>query len=75
MEQRLIEIILEVLDVDEVALKARWDDAAVWDSLARVNTLFIIEDEFDIFFDESELKTLRTPKALVEAVMQKGGEG
>lgn len=74
MEQRLTEIILEVLEIDEAALKERWDDAAVWDSLARVNILFIIEDEFDIFFAEQELKALVTPKALVEAVMRKGRE-
>lgn len=74
MEQRLTEIILEVLDIDEVTLKERWDDAAVWDSLARVNILFVIEDELDIFFNELELKAIATPKALVEAVLRKGQE-
>lgn len=75
MEQRLIELILEVLDIDEAMLRSRWDDMAVWDSLARVNILFVIEDEYDILFDESELKALTTPKALLEAVMRKGREG
>lgn len=72
MEHRLIEIISECLDIDMGSLKMRLNDTTVWDSLARVNALFIIEDEFDIFFDESELKTLVTPNALIEAVMQKG---
>lgn len=75
MEQRLIEIILEVLDIDEAVLRSRWDDRTIWDSLARVNVLFVIEDELDIFFEESELSALTTPKALVEAVMEKGLEG
>lgn len=74
MEQRLIEIMKETLNIDEAELKAHWDDAAVWDSLTRVNVLFVIEDEFNILFDESELEALATPKALAEAVMKKGQE-
>lgn len=50
MEQRLIEIISEVLEIDEAVLRSRWDDTTIWDSLARVNVLFVIEDELDIFF-------------------------
>lgn len=75
MEQRLIEIISEVLEIDEAVLRSRWDDKTIWDSLARVNVLFVIEDELDIFFEESELTALTTPKTLVEAVTKKGGEG
>ena len=75
MEQRLIEIISEVLEIDEAVLRSRWDDKTIWDSLARVNVLFVIEDELDIFFEESELTALTTPKTLVDAVMEKGGEG
>lgn len=75
MEQKLKEIFLDVLEIDASELESRWDDAAVWDSLTRVNILFVIEEEYDILFDEEELKALTTPKALTEAVMRKGAEG
>lgn len=71
MERKLKEIFLDILDIEASELEARWDDANVWDSLSRVNILFVIEDEYDILFDEQELQTLTTPKALAEAVMRK----
>ena len=72
MEQTLKEIFLDILEMDLSELDSRWDDAAVWDSLTRVNILFVIEEEFDILFDEEELKELTTPKALADAVVSKG---
>ncbi len=74
MEQRLKEIFLDVLKIDESELDLHWDDANVWDSLTRVSILFVVEEEFDILFDEVELGTLTTPKALTEAVVRKGME-
>lgn len=72
MEEKLKKIFLDVLEIEASELECRWDDAAVWDSLTRINILFVIEEEYDILFDEEELKTLTTPKALVEAVMRRG---
>lgn len=72
MEQKLKEIFSEILQIDASELDSRWDDASIWDSLTKVNVLFVIEDEYDILFDEAELKTLTTPKALAEAVIRKG---
>lgn len=72
MEQKLKGIFSEILQIDASELDSRWDDASIWDSLTKVNVLFVIEDEYDILFDEAELKTLTTPKALAEAVIRKG---
>lgn len=75
MEQKLKEIFLDILEIDESKLDSQWNDAAVWDSLTRVNILFVIEEEYDILFDEEELKELTTPKALADAVVRRGAEG
>ena len=74
MELKLKKIFLDILEINEAELDSQREDASVWDSLKLVNILFVIEDEFDILFDETELKDLTTPKALAEAVMRKGTE-
>lgn len=75
MEQKLKEIFLDILEIDASELDSRWDDATVWDSLTRVNILFVIEEEYDVLFSEEELKELTTPKALAEAVKRKEADG
>ena len=71
MEQRIIEIMTRVLKLDRQALLDSYDEKTVWDSLRRVEILFAIEDEFDISFDEEELKELDTPRKLVQAALEK----
>lgn len=73
MEEKLIEIVLDVLGITNDELTERFDDVTVWDSLRRVEILFSIEDEYDITFDEEELKSLNTPKKLIAAVLEKVG--
>ena len=71
MEEKLIELVLDVLGITGEELTERYDEATVWDSLRRVEILFAIEDEFDVIFDEEELKSLDTPKKLIAAVLEK----
>ena len=72
MEQRLLEIMSEILKLDKETLLAAFDEKTIWDSLRRVEILFAIEDEFDISFDENELKELDTPRKLSQAAVEKG---
>ena len=72
MEQRLLEIMSEILKLDKETLLTGFDEKTIWDSLHRVEILFAIEDEFDISFDEDELKELDTPRKLSQAAMEKG---
>ena len=75
MENKVAEIIAEILKLDKSDLMAQFDNKEVWDSLHRVEILFALEDEFEIQFSEEELTTLITPKKLYEAVLGKAEEG
>ncbi len=71
MENKVTEIISEILKLNKSDLMTKFDKKEVWDSLRRVEILFALEDEFDIQFSEEELATLITPKKLYEAVLRK----
>lgn len=71
MENKVTEIIAEILKLDKSELLTQFDDQNVWDSLHRVEILFALEDEFDIQFSKEELAALITPKKLYEAVLRK----
>lgn len=70
MRDRVLEIILEVLKIDQETLDKNMDSVEIWNSLQRVEVLFAIEDEFDIQFSEDALGTLDTPAKLCQAVEQ-----
>ena len=74
MEERIRELICEVLKTEPAKLAERMDDSTVWDSLLRVEVLFAIEEEYDILFEQDELKTLDTPQKLFQAAMKKAGK-
>lgn len=71
MKDSLYEIITKVLKIGKEDLLQVMEEKTAWDSLQRVEILFVIEDEFDVTFDSEELKSLDTPKKLMDAVMDK----
>ena len=71
MENKVTEIISEILKLNKSDLMTKFDKKEVWDSLRRVEILFALADDFDIQFSEEELATLITPKKLYEAVLRK----
>lgn len=71
MSDTIIEIICEILDIEKETLLNDFDNNNIWESLHRVEILFAIEDEFDVFFSEEELAELNTPKKLHDAVLRK----
>lgn len=71
MKDKLIEIIADVIKIDIDAVEDRLDDKKIWNSLLRVELLFVIEEELDITFNEEELALLDTPGKLVKAALEK----
>lgn len=70
MENKILEIIAEILKLDISEITKRINDKTVWDSLSRVEILFAIEEEYDISFSENELKEIDTPQKLVQAALE-----
>lgn len=73
MKNQFVEILEEILKLPAENLTARFDDAAIWDSLQRVEIIFALEDEFSVQFNEEELAESTTPKRLYDALSKKVG--
>lgn len=71
MENRVLEIMSEVLNLSEENLKKNMDNKEIWDSITRVEILFTLEDEYGIAFSEEEMAQLITPGTVCEAVVRK----
>lgn len=71
MEDKILEIIIDILKISREKLLENFDNKEIWDSMSRVEILFALEEEFDVFFEEEELAVLITPKLLCEAAIGK----
>ncbi len=71
MEEKILEIMENVLKISREKLLANFDSNEIWDSLTRVEILFEMEEEFDVFFEAEELAVLVTPRLLCEAAIGK----
>lgn len=60
MEERIIEIIAQVIKNDKDYLTQHIEDQGLWDSLKLVEIVFALEDEFDIIFDENEIAEMKS---------------
>ena len=66
----IIEIFQDILDVKKgtVSLKTASSDIDQWDSVATVNIIVALEDEFGIKFKLEDIQTLNTVKDFVDLV-------
>lgn len=73
MEEKIVEMMIEILGISKDALIDAIDSREIWDSLQKVEIVFSIEDEFEIELNENELANLSTPKKLIDTVIKKVG--
>lgn len=66
--ERILELVASVMKKDVEFLKANLDTENLWNSLTRVEILLTIEEEFDIFFDDDDIKRIKTINQLIEVV-------
>mgnify|MGYP000972641672 FL=1 len=66
----IIEIFQDILDVKKgtVSLKTASSDIDQWDSVATVNIIVALEDEFGIKFKLEDIQTLETVQDFVDLV-------
>ena len=66
----IIEIFQDILDVKKgtVSLKTTSSDIDQWDSVATVNIIVALEDEFRIKFKLEDIQTLETVQDFVDLV-------
>ena len=66
----IIEIFQDILDVKKgtVSLKTASSDIDQWDSVATVNIIVALEEEFEIKFKLEDIQTVETVQDFVELV-------
>jgi acyl carrier protein len=66
----IIEIFQDILDVKKgtVSLKTTFSDIDQWDSVATVNIIVALEEEFGIKFKLEDIQTLETVQDFVDLV-------
>ncbi|WP_289054510.1 acyl carrier protein [Carboxylicivirga marina] len=68
-KEEFIEIIKEELEIDEqVNLDTRFDSLEIWDSVARLVLISLIDEQFQMQISADELKQLLTPADLINKV-------
>lgn len=66
--EKIIEIFKDILDVDKnlINLQTKPSDIDEWDSIATVNIIIAIEDEFNVKFKLEDIQGLKTIRDYVE---------
>lgn len=73
MEERIIELIADIINHSAEDVKAAADDQGLWDSLKRAEILFALEDEFDVMFEPEEIEYMSTVNKVTETIAKKLG--
>ena len=60
MEERIYNLVADILGKSVDELKEVTDEKGVWDSLKRAEIVFALEDEFDILFEPDEIVYMDT---------------
>lgn len=71
MESKIIEILKEVLETEDVSVMTSQESCEEWDSLRHLSLVVEIETEFDIEFEPEEIAQLKSSAAIKEAVEKK----
>lgn len=66
--EKIFEIFQDILDIDRniLSLETKPSDIDEWDSMATVNIIVVIEEEFNVKFKLEEIQTLQKIKDFVE---------
>lgn len=75
MTQRIIEIIADTLGIEPAAIgpDASMDTMTNWDSVAHLNVIMSVEQEFHVRFDAEEIADARSV-AGIEAALKRHGK-
>jgi acyl carrier protein len=70
MQQKLLTIIADILEISvtELSADSEPENTPNWNSLAHMNIVFAVEDEFGISIDEQNLEKSMSVKGLLELI-------
>lgn len=70
MEEKFLELVKEVLEIEDRAIKMEDNFKAYdeWDSLANLSMVAMLDDEFGIVIDNQKFKNMQTLQELFDEV-------
>ncbi|MCR4768696.1 MAG: acyl carrier protein [Bacteroidaceae bacterium] len=71
MKQRIIEIMKDVLEEQNIDINSTQDSLENWNSLRHLNLVSELEDEFDIELEPDEIAEMKSVQKIVDIIKQK----
>jgi acyl carrier protein len=60
MEEKILNIIKDIFELEDINIKISQDNCIKWDSLNHLNLILEIEREFDVSFDPDEIAKIKS---------------
>lgn len=74
MEEKILEVLKETFDLDNVDKSCSQTTCPEWDSMGQLNLVAEIEDTFDVSLEPEEIGTMKSFEDIVMILKSKGIE-
>ena len=74
MEEKVLALVKNVLEIDSIDVNCSQDNCEKWDSMALLNIVVDLQDEFNVDFEPEEISKLKSIKDILAALKEKGIE-
>lgn len=71
MEEKVLDIVRNVLEDDSVDINTSQTNNAKWDSMAQLNIMVELESEFGLSLEPEEISSIKCVKDIIEIVNSK----
>lgn len=71
MEERILEILREILEDDTIDVSCNQQNCEKWDSLNQLNLVAELEEEFNIEFEPEEIAEMKSFNKIKEIIEKK----
>lgn len=68
MKERVLEVIKQVFELDNVDVNISQDNCEKWDSMNHLNLVLELESEFEVSFEPEEIAEMRDADAIVRII-------
>ena len=71
MEEKVLEILKEVLEDENVNVETSQENNSNWDSLRHLNLIVELESEFEVSFEPEEITEMSSAKKIISTLKSK----
>ena len=71
MKEKVIEIIKDVLETEDISLNTSQENCENWNSLRQLNLVSELEDEFDVEFEPEEIAEMKSVEMVLKILQSK----